>query len=189
MPLALQTTQGMVLAHAVANELRARRILLPSVALIEKMCAIALTRAEREAFRRLTSGLTDKHRAALDAVLLVRPGGSSSILSWFRQPPGAPSAMRCSPIWRAYGRCVRSIWPHRTFDVKSPALSAALHHRVTAKTGAFDREGHNGVGSQVIRPHDPAPRAVNSTAESVHGAAQGKRRARHRSLRCRNPSA
>ena len=56
MPLALQTTQGMVLAHAVANELRARRILLPTVALIEKMCAIALTRAEREAFRRLTSG-------------------------------------------------------------------------------------------------------------------------------------
>jgi hypothetical protein len=51
MPLALQTTQGMVLAHAVANELRARRILLPTV---------ALTRAEREAFRRLTSGLTDK---------------------------------------------------------------------------------------------------------------------------------
>ena len=92
MPLALQTTQGMVLAHAVANELRARRILLPNVALIEKMSAIALTRAEREAFRRLTSGLTDKHRAALDAVLLVRPGGSSSILSWFRQPPGAPSA-------------------------------------------------------------------------------------------------
>jgi hypothetical protein len=92
MPLALQTTQGLVLAHAVANELRARRILLPTVALIEKMCAIALTRAERGAFRRLTSGLTDKHRAALDAVLLVRPGGSSSTLSWFRQPPGAPSA-------------------------------------------------------------------------------------------------
>ena len=36
MPLALQTTQGMVLAHAVANELRTRKILLPTVALIEK---------------------------------------------------------------------------------------------------------------------------------------------------------
>jgi hypothetical protein len=94
MPLALQTTQGMVLAHAVANELRARPILLPTVALIEKMCAIALTRAEREAFRRLTSGLTDKHRAALDAVLLVRPGGISSSLSWFRLPPGAGGAER-----------------------------------------------------------------------------------------------
>ena len=88
MPLALQTTQGMVLAQAVANELRTRKILLPTVALIEKICAIALTRAERETFRRLTAGLTDGHRAALDAVLLVRPGGSSSSLSWFRQPPG-----------------------------------------------------------------------------------------------------
>lgn len=92
MLLALQTTQGMVLAHAVANELRTRKILLPTVALIEKICAIALTRAERETFRRLTTGLTDAHRAALDAVLLVRQGGSSSSLSWFRQPPGAPSA-------------------------------------------------------------------------------------------------
>jgi hypothetical protein len=91
-PLALQTTQGMVLAHAVANELRTRHILLPTVAMIEKMCAIAVTRAERETFRRLTAGLTDRHRAALDAVLLVRSGGSSSSLSWFRQPPGAPSA-------------------------------------------------------------------------------------------------
>jgi hypothetical protein len=74
------------------------------------MCAIALTRAERETFRRLTSGLTDKHRAALDAVLLVRPGGSSSTLSWFRQPPGAPSANAVlAHLARAYGRCVRSI--------------------------------------------------------------------------------
>jgi hypothetical protein len=56
------------------------------------MCAIALTRAERETFRRLTAGLTDTHRTALDSILLVRPGGSSSSLSWFRQPPGAPSA-------------------------------------------------------------------------------------------------
>jgi TnpA family transposase len=91
-PLALQTTQGMVLAHAVANELRTRHILLPTVAMIEKMFAIALTRAERETFRRLTAGLTEAHRTALDAVLLVRSGGSSSSLSWFRQPPGAPSA-------------------------------------------------------------------------------------------------
>jgi Domain of unknown function (DUF4158)/Tn3 transposase DDE domain len=67
-PLALQTTQGMVLAHAVANELRTRHILLPTVAMLEKMCAIALTRAERETFRRLTAGLTDTHRAALEAL-------------------------------------------------------------------------------------------------------------------------
>jgi len=50
--------------------------------MIEKMCAIALTRAEGATFRRLTAGLTDTHRAALDAVLLVRSGGSSSSLYW-----------------------------------------------------------------------------------------------------------
>jgi TnpA family transposase len=41
-PLALQTTQGMVLAHAVANELRTRHILLPTVAMIEKMSRFCL---------------------------------------------------------------------------------------------------------------------------------------------------
>ena len=82
----------MVLADAVANELRTRKILLPTVALIEKiLCHRANPRRARDipsADRRSDHA----HRAALDAVSLVRPGGSSSSLSWFRQPPGAPSA-------------------------------------------------------------------------------------------------
>ena len=39
---------------------------------------------------------------------------------------------------------------HRTFDVESPDLGAALRHRVTAKTSPFDREVHNHVASHVI---------------------------------------
>jgi hypothetical protein len=38
--------------------------------------------------------------------------------------------------------------PHRTFDVKSPVLGVALHHRVTAKRNPFDRESHNDTGTQ-----------------------------------------
>ena len=67
-PMAMQTTQGLVLAHAVANELRSRHILLPTVALIEKICATALTRAERLTFKRLTEPLTEAHREALNGV-------------------------------------------------------------------------------------------------------------------------
>ena len=107
MPLALQTTQGMVLAHAVANELRDAPILLPTVALIEKMCAIALTRAERETFRRLTAGLPTPIEppsmpycwCVLAAVAAAYPGSGS------HREPRAP--MRCSRIWRAYGQCWR----------------------------------------------------------------------------------
>ena len=51
--MAMQTTQG-VLARGVAAELRSRHIRLPTVALIEKLCAMALTRTEQLTFRRLT---------------------------------------------------------------------------------------------------------------------------------------
>jgi len=37
-PTALQTTRGMVLARAIVEELRKRRIVLPPVAVIERLC-------------------------------------------------------------------------------------------------------------------------------------------------------
>jgi TnpA family transposase len=91
-PLALQTTQGMVLAQALAEELRVRHVLLPPVPVIEHLCPTALTRAERVTFERLTKPLTPAHRKALDSVLAVREGSATSTLAWLRQPPGNPSA-------------------------------------------------------------------------------------------------
>lgn len=91
-PLAMQTTQGMVLAQALAEELRVRHVLLPPIQVIEHLCATALTRAERATFDRLTKPLTAAHRAALDSVLTVRTGEATSTLAWLRQAPGNPSA-------------------------------------------------------------------------------------------------
>src|SRR5271165_4275349 len=42
-PTAMQTTRGLVLARAVVEELRKRRIVLPTVAVIERLCAEAAT--------------------------------------------------------------------------------------------------------------------------------------------------
>ena len=53
-PTALQTTRGVVLAQAVAEELRKRLIVLPPVAVIERLCAEAMTRAQRKVFALLT---------------------------------------------------------------------------------------------------------------------------------------
>ena len=91
-PLAMQTTQGMVLAQALAEELRVRHVLLPPVPVIEHVCATALTRAERATFERLTRPLSPTHQTALDSVLAVRADSATSTLAWLRQPPGAPSA-------------------------------------------------------------------------------------------------
>ena len=91
-PLALQSTQGIVLARALIERLRAHDVLIPSLRVVEQLCAAALTRAQRLTFRRLTASLTLAHRAALDQLLIVPRGASISPLAWMRQAPGAPSA-------------------------------------------------------------------------------------------------
>lgn len=92
LPTALQTTQGVALAQAIVEELRRRQVVLPPVAVIERLCAEVSTRAQRQVFKLLTAPLTDEHRKVLDALLDVRQDRPISSLAWLRQPPGAPSA-------------------------------------------------------------------------------------------------
>jgi TnpA family transposase len=90
-PTALQTTRGIVLAQAVVEELRRRLIVLPPVAVIERLCAEAMTRAQRKVFALLTENLGAEQRAKLDQLLEQREGSPYSTLSWLRMPPGAPT--------------------------------------------------------------------------------------------------
>ena len=92
LPVAMQTTQGIVLAQAAVEELRRHHVLLPPVTALEKLCATVATRAQREVHRRLTAPLTDGQRAALDQLLLPLPDRPVSRLAWLRQSPGEPSA-------------------------------------------------------------------------------------------------
>jgi hypothetical protein len=92
LPIAMQATQGIVLAQALIEELRRRRIVLPPVPVIERLCAEVATRAQRQVHRALTESLTDEQRRKLDQLLESRDGGSHSLLAWLRLPPGAPSA-------------------------------------------------------------------------------------------------
>ncbi|MBB5411223.1 TnpA family transposase [Paraburkholderia sp. HC6.4b] len=92
LPVAMQTTQGMVLAQAAVEELRRRHVLLPPVAALEKRCAAVATRAQREVFRLLTAPLTDEQRNSLDQRLSLLTDRPVSKLAWLRQSPGEPSA-------------------------------------------------------------------------------------------------
>ncbi len=92
LPVAMQTTQGIVLAQAAVDELRRRHVLLPPVPALEKLCAAVTTRAQREVHRLLTAPLTDEQRSALDQLLLPLTGRPVSKLAWLRQSPGEPSA-------------------------------------------------------------------------------------------------
>ena len=91
-PAALQTTRGIALARAVVKELRTRHIVLPSVTVIERLCAEAATRAQRTVFALLAEGLDTNRRIKLDQLLELREGSPYSILAWLRAPPELETA-------------------------------------------------------------------------------------------------
>jgi TnpA family transposase len=92
LPIAMQTMHAMALAQALVQEMRRRRIVLPALGTIERLCAQAYTRAQRRIFKLLTAPLNDAHKASLDALLNIHKGGPITTLTWLRQPPGKPSA-------------------------------------------------------------------------------------------------
>ena len=59
---ALQTTQGIVLAQTAVDELRRRLVVLPSLMVLERLCAEVATRAQRKIFAILTADLTATQR-------------------------------------------------------------------------------------------------------------------------------
>jgi TnpA family transposase len=91
-PIAGQTTQGMILVRTVIDELRVRKIVLPRISVIERIASQAATRADRLLFEQLSGPLTPEHRHALNQLLELRAGAAYSTLAWLRMPPGAPSA-------------------------------------------------------------------------------------------------
>ena len=89
---AAQTDKGIVLASTLVQYLRSRSVLLPSVAVIERMCAHALAQAKKRVHRVLTQTLTPAQRRDLDALLQTRADSRLSTLAWLRLSSGAPSA-------------------------------------------------------------------------------------------------
>jgi TnpA family transposase len=90
--LAWQTDKGIVLAGALVANLRRQSVLLPSISVIERICAEAITHATRRTHAALTAALTAEHRGRLDALLNLRENNKTSTLAWLRQSPGAPNA-------------------------------------------------------------------------------------------------
>jgi TnpA family transposase len=89
--LACQTDKGIVLAAALVQGLRNQLILLPSLDVVERICAEAITRGNRRIYAALNERLSPQHRSALDGLLKLRPGGKITMLAWLRQSPGAPN--------------------------------------------------------------------------------------------------
>jgi len=87
-----QTDKGIVLANALVARLRAEKVLLPSASVIERVCAQALTGANRRMYAALTAQLMPAHWRGLDALLKRRDDSAVTWLVWLRQSPAKPNS-------------------------------------------------------------------------------------------------
>lgn len=92
---AIENDRLSFLAEAVMQACRARGIVVPPPAALERLCADLRHGARREVHRRLTGGLSAEQRKRLDALTEHREESNLSWLAWLRQMPEAarPSAM------------------------------------------------------------------------------------------------
>jgi TnpA family transposase len=90
--LAMQTDKAMILATHSLDKLRAKRIIVPALTVIERACAEAVTKANRHMYRTLIAPLERRHRRALDNLLNVVPDKNITWLVWLRQSPMKPNS-------------------------------------------------------------------------------------------------
>ena len=90
--LATQTDKGLVLAAHALETLRQRHIILPTLAVIERVCAEAVTRVNRRIYRALLEPLQPHHKRGLDNLLNVAPDTNITWLMWLRQSPLKPNS-------------------------------------------------------------------------------------------------
>jgi TnpA family transposase len=155
----MQSAQGLALAQALVTEMRRRRVVLPAVGTVERLCAEVQTRAQRRIFRLLTAPLSPSQLAGLDRLLEMHKGGPITTLTWLRQPPGKPSA--------------KSILTHisRLKSLRELGLPAELGRDVNAdRLLRMAREGAQSAVYQ-LKDHEPLRRHATLVAIALDTAA------------------
>jgi len=90
--LAMQTDKGIVLAESLVENLRRQSIILPAIYAVERICAEAITLANRRIYATLTDPLSADQRQRLDKLLERKDDSNITWLAWLRQSPAKPSS-------------------------------------------------------------------------------------------------
>jgi len=90
--LALQTDKGIVLVSTLVENLRRQAIILPAMNAIERICAGAITQANRRIYAALTDTLSDDYRQRLENLLKRKDDSKLTWLAWLRLSPVRPNS-------------------------------------------------------------------------------------------------
>ena len=148
------------LAILLVEELRHRRILLPTPRVLELVIHHARIRAERALHRAMIDGIDPIQLAVLDALLTVPAGGGGlSRIARLRQAPNSPAARNLAGLIERV-RAVR-------------AIGLDLDREAAVPPAAFDALASEGLRMTTQHLRDLAqPRraaTVAATIENVHG--------------------
>ncbi len=91
-PMAHKLGASGQLISMLINELRSRRILLPSATVLEMMVHQARARAESTLHRALAGGLSAETRKTLDQLLEPMPEDATSRMAWLKSASQSPAA-------------------------------------------------------------------------------------------------
>ncbi len=157
--VAAQTDKGLLLVESARDFLQAKKVALPGVSVIERACAQALTRANRNIYATLCGHLSVEHRKRLDGLLLRRPDSSSTEIGWLRQAPRRPNA-------RAMREHIDRLTTWRALDL--PWAASRLVHR--NRLLKLAREGASMTAADLSR-FEPARRYATLFAMAVESMA------------------
>jgi hypothetical protein len=85
------TDRGESIVQAMLTHLRTSNVLLPTVAVLERIGLAARVRARKKVFETLADGLTDQKRDALERLLTVDPELRRSRFAWLRDYSESPA--------------------------------------------------------------------------------------------------
>jgi len=90
MLVAKQTDKGLTIAISMLNWLQEYKIIAPSIQVIEKVCAEAITIGSQAFYAELIININDSQKQKLENLLKVKPGTKISYLHWLLQPATIP---------------------------------------------------------------------------------------------------
>ncbi len=157
--VAAQTDKGLLLVESARDFLRTRRVALPGVSVIERACAQALTKANRNIYATLGGHLSVEHQKHLDGLLLRRPESSSTQIGWLRQAPLRANA-------RSMNEHIDRLTAWRALDL--PWAAGRLVHR--NRLLKLAREGAAMTAADLAR-FEPARRYATLFAVAVESMA------------------
>lgn len=157
--VAAQTDKGLVLVESARDFLRAKKVALPGITILEKACAQALIRANRRIYAKLCGHLSEAHRKRLDGLLFRRPDSSLTEIGWLRQAPLRPNA-------RAMREHIDRLTTWRALDL--PWAAGRLVHR--NRLLKLAREGVSMTAADLSK-FEPARRYATLFAMAVESMA------------------